>query len=77
MAIELTMEIVPPTFHQLDLTKLSIIINFTSDARSTIYIGQAGTKIVYNALIQTVQKYNYSLMTAVMGMRGTATIGNS
>ena len=77
MAIELTMEIVPPTFHQLDLTKLSIIINFTSDARSTIYTDRSGTKIVYNALIQTVQKYNYSLMTAVMGMRGTATIGNS
>lgn len=42
-----------------------------------IPIGQAGTKIVYNALIQTVQKYNYSLMTAVMGMRRTTTIGNS
>lgn len=42
MAIELTMEIVPPTFHQLDLTKLSIIINFTSDARSTIYTDRSG-----------------------------------
>lgn len=36
------MEIVPPTFHQLDLTKLSIIINFTSDARSTIYTDRSG-----------------------------------
>lgn len=42
-----------------------------------ITIGQAGTNIAYNAHIQTVQKYNYSLMAVVPGVRRDTNLGKS
>lgn len=42
-----------------------------------ISIGQAGANIANNAHIQTVQKYNYSLMAAAVGVRRNSNLGNS